>query len=137
MTKAKKAKAKSTRRDLFDFEHVDATIKVSRDDKGAIERDNRCDKAKLRKQKRPKTSIVATMNANTKTFNEEMKKIYEDMRSIITKQTTKKAMEKTTTTFATSATFAIIKATTKKIILVDDDDEFDANDGDDANSNDD
>jgi len=95
ITKAKKTKAKSIKRDLFDFEHVDAAIKVSRDNKGAIERGDRRDKVRLRKQKKPKVSIVAAMNANIKAFNEKMKKIHEDMRSIITRQTTKKATKKT------------------------------------------
>jgi len=137
ITRAKKAKTKSIRRDPFDFEDVDATIKASRDDKGAIGRGDRRDKARLRKQKGPKASIVAAMNANIKAFNEEMKEIHEDMRSIIIRQTTKKATKEATTTFAAFAIFAIIKAIIKEVILVDDDDEFDANSGDDANSNDD
>jgi len=137
MTRAEKAKAKSTRRDPFDFEHVDAAIKASRGGKGAVERGDRRDKARLRKQKGPEAGIVAAMDADIKAFNEEMEEIHEDMRSIITRQTTRKAAEEATATSAASATSAIIKATTKEVILVDDDDEFDADGGGDADSDDD
>ncbi len=49
MTRTKKAKAKSTRRDSSSFEHVDAAIKASRGGKGAVERGGGRDKARQRK----------------------------------------------------------------------------------------
>jgi len=44
--RTKKMKTKSIKRNFFDFDYVDATIKVSRDNKRAIRRDNNRDKAK-------------------------------------------------------------------------------------------
>jgi len=64
ITKIEKTKTKSIKRNLFNFEYVDATIKVSRDSKRAIEKDNNRDKARQKKQKRSKVNIVATINAN-------------------------------------------------------------------------
>jgi len=116
MTRTKKAKAKSIRRDLFDFEHIDAAIKASRDGKGAIERGGDRDKAKQRKQKKPEVDIVAAIDANIQAFNEDMDEIHEDMRDIITRQTTRTATKEAIATFAASTTPAIIKATTKKVI---------------------
>ncbi len=64
ITRTKKTKAKSTRRNLFDFKYVDATIKVSRDSKRAIKRDNNRDKARQEKQKKSKVDIVVAIDAN-------------------------------------------------------------------------
>jgi len=139
MTRAKKAKAKSTRRDPFDFEHVDATIKASRDGKRIDKRDDR-DKARQKKQKKPKVDSVAAINADIQALNENMNEIHENIRGIITRQTTRKATKKATATsiaLAAPAVPATIKAITKEVIQVSDDDEFDANDGDDADSDDD
>ncbi len=137
MTRAKKAKAKSTRRDPFGFEHVDAAIKASRGGKGAVERGGDRDKARQRKQKEPEVDIVAAIDADIQAFNEDMDEIHEDMRDIITRQTARTAAKEATATSAASATPAIIKATTKKVIQVDDDDEFDADGDGDADSDDD
>jgi len=111
MTRTEKAKAKSTRRDLSGFEHIDVAIKASRDGKGAVGRGDRRDKARRRKQKGPEAGTVAAMDANIKAFNEEMKEIHEDIRGIITRQTARKATKEATTTSTASATSAIIKAT--------------------------
>ena len=46
---AKKTKTKFTKRNLFDFEYIDATIKVLRNNKNAIERDSSCNKARQKK----------------------------------------------------------------------------------------
>jgi len=139
MTRAEKAKAKSTRRDPSGFEHVDAAIKASRGGK----RDGG-NKARSRKQKKPEVDDVIAMDAHIQAFNKDMDEIHEDMRGIITRQATRKAAEEgtmtTSTTSAASAAFAasmIIKATTKEVIQVSDDGEFDANDGGDADSDDD
>lgn len=51
ITRTKKAKAKSIKRDFFDFEHVDAIIKVSRDGKRTIERDEKDSRNKAIKNK--------------------------------------------------------------------------------------
>ncbi len=134
MTRTKKAKAKSTKRDPSGFEHVDAAIKASRDGKGAIERGGDRDKARQRKQKEPEADTVAAIDANIQAFNEDMDEIHEDMRGIITRQTARTTAEEATATSAASATPAIIKATTKKVIQVDDDDEFDADGGGDADA---
>lgn len=133
--KAEKAKTKSIKKDLFDFEHVDATIKVSRDSKRAIGRDGGRDKARQKKQKKLEASIVAAIDANIQIFNKDVKEIHEDIRDIITRQTTRRATKKATTIFAISAIFAIIKTTIKKIIQVDNNNEFDADDNNNANSN--
>jgi len=118
MTKAKKAKAKSTRRDPFDFEHVDAAIKASRDGKRIDGRDDR-DKARQKKQKKPKVDSVVAMDANIQALNEDMNEIHENIRSIIIKQTTRKATKEATTISTILAILAApttIKAITKKII---------------------
>ncbi len=116
MTRAKKAKAKSIRRDPSGFEHVDAAIKASRGGKGAVERGGGRGKARQRKQKEPEAGTVAAIDADIQAFNEDMDEIHEDMRGIITRQTARTAAEEATATSAASATPAIIKATTKKVI---------------------
>jgi hypothetical protein len=137
ITQTKKTKIKSIKRDFFDFEHVDAAIKVSRNNKDAIERDNNCDKTRQRKQKKSEVSIVAAINANIRTFNKNINEIHEDIRDIIIRQTIRKTTKKAMIIFAVSAISAIIRATIKKIILINDDNEFDADDGGDADSDDD
>ncbi len=62
--KTKKTKTKSTRRDLFNFKYISIIIKVLRNNKYAIKRDNSCNKVKQRKQKRFKVNIVVTINTN-------------------------------------------------------------------------
>ena len=64
ITRTKKTKTKSIRRNFFDFEHVDAIIKVSRDSKCAIRKDNNRDKVKQEKQKKLEVNIVVTIDAN-------------------------------------------------------------------------
>jgi len=107
--RAKKTKIKSIKRDFFSFEYVNVAIKVLRNSKDAIERDNNRDKTRQKKQKKLKASIVATINKN-------IDKIYEDIRDIIIKQTTRIATKKTTTIFAILAISTIIKTIVKKII---------------------
>jgi len=114
--RTKKTKTKFIKRDLSNFKHVDKAIKVSRDNKDAIERDNNRDKARQRKEKKLKANIIVAINANIQVFNKNMDKIYEDIRNIITRQTTKTTTKKTTTIFAIFAIFAIIKTIIKKII---------------------
>jgi len=62
--RTKKTKTKFMKRNFFDFEYVDTTIKVSRDNKRAIRRDNNCDIAKQEKQKKLEVNIVAIINTN-------------------------------------------------------------------------
>jgi len=116
ITRAKKTKTKSTKRDLSSFEYVDVAIKVLLDNKRTIDKDNNCDKAKQRKQKRLKANIVVAINTNIQVFNKNIKKIYEDIRNIIIKQKTRRATKRATIIFAMSTIFAIIKTITKKII---------------------
>lgn len=69
--KTKKAKTKFIKRDFFDFKHVDAIIKVSRDNKRTIERNKRDDRDKVikNKQKELKIDDIVTINAHIQAFN--------------------------------------------------------------------
>ncbi len=64
ITRIKKAKTKFIKRDLFNFEYVNATIKVLRNNKRAIRRDNNCDKVRQKKSKKLEINIVATIDTN-------------------------------------------------------------------------
>jgi hypothetical protein len=139
MTRAEKAKAKSTRRDPSGFEHVDAAIKASRGGKRTVAESARGgrNQARSRKQKEVKIDDVAAMDADIQAFNKDMDEIHDDIRGIITRQTARKAAKEAVTISAASATSTIITATTKEAILVDDDSEFDADGDGDADSDDD
>jgi len=137
ITRTKKTKTKSTRRNLFDFEHVNAIIKILRNSKCTIERnakDNR-NQARSKKQKKIKIDNIAAINTNISTFNKNINKIYNNIRDIITRQATRKTVEKTITIFAIFAIFAIIIAIIKKIILINNNSEFNANNNNNIDSN--
>jgi len=131
MTRAEKAKTKSTKRDLSGFEHIDAIIKVSRGGKRNVDRGGR-GKARSKKQKKPEDNSVAAMDADIQPFNKEMDEIHKDIKRIITRQTARKTTEGVT---EASAASIAIRATAKEIIQVSDDGEFDADGGGNADSN--
>jgi hypothetical protein len=142
MTRTEKAKAKSTKRDPSGFEHVDAAIKASRGGKRTVGRGGRGGRGKAikNKQKEPEIDDIAAMDAHIQAFNQDMDEIHEDIRGIITRQAARKEAKGATATFAASAAptaFAIIKTTINEVIQVSDDDAFDADNGGDADSDDD
>jgi len=64
ITRTKEIKTKSTRRNLFSFKYIDTIIKVLRNSKYAIKRNNNCNKAKQKKKKKLKIKIFAAININ-------------------------------------------------------------------------
>jgi hypothetical protein len=106
--KYKTNKYKKGEGEVYQKEPLRLSIKASGGGKGAVGRDDRHNKVRRRKQKRPEEGTVAVRDANIKAFNEEIEEIHEDMRSIITRQTASKAEEAPTT----SAASAIIMPTT-------------------------
>lgn len=135
--RTEKTKTRFIKRDFSSFKHVDATIKVSRNNKRTIERHRRDsrDKTRKNKQKESKIDDIVAIDAHIQTFNQNIDKIYENIRDIITRQAIKKETKKTTAIFAIFAVFAVITTTINKIIEINNDDEFDANNNDNANSN--
>lgn len=132
ITRAEKTKARSTRRDLSGFEYIDAAIKVSRGGKHTVGRDNR-NKTIKNKQKETAIDNVAAINGHIRAFNQNINKIYKNIRGIITRQATRNKPEKATTISAISA---IIKTIINKIIQISNNGEFDADGNDNADSDD-
>ncbi len=64
ITRTKKTKTKFIKKDFFDFKYVDATIKISRDSKRAIRKNNNRNKTRQKKQKKLKIDIVVAININ-------------------------------------------------------------------------
>lgn len=145
MTRAAKAKAKSTRRDPSGFEHVDARIRTTRGGKGGGGASRRGkDKGgaaastittavanarskRVRKQlKEFAPFTAATFDADMQAIQAEDAIIEKDIRAIISRQAARQAAE---------ASAAV--ATTKGSIHIDSDAEFDVNgDGDAASADD-
>jgi len=130
MTRAEKAKAKSTRRDPSGFEHVDAAIQASR---GRGRRGGRGGaitgprKASRKRQAAPFTA--ATIDAHIRTMEEVDAEIDHDVRGIITRQAARKAAEQQEASTSTGIT-------TMEAIHIDTDEEFNVDDDGDADQSD-
>lgn len=148
MTRAKKAKAKSIRRDPSGFEHVDAAIQASRDKgkdvgRGRGGRGGRGEaalrstvtarnKMSKRKQKELDSYSAANIDADILEFARVNAEIEADMQGIITREVARKTTEASAASASTAAS-----AVTKEAIHVDTDDDFDADGDGDENSADD
>lgn len=137
ITRAEKAKTKSTKRDPSGFEHVDASIQASRGGKskgkrggggGAVSTSRSTATARgktLRKQLKALESFTAaTIDADIQAMEKENAIIEEDIRGIITRQAARQTVKASASV-----------ATTEGTIHIDSDVEFDG--ADDASSADD
>ncbi len=115
MSRAEKAKAKSTKRDLSSFEHVDASIRALRGGKvkggrrggrgGAASTSTSTATARSKAVRKSLKALApfnaASIEADRLAFEKEHEEIAKDIRGIITRQTMRKTVAKA---FASNAT---------------------------------